>query len=716
MAKNSPDEGKSTKMVEKQVDPSFNNLKEYRAKRQFSETPEPMADTVETPSRIPVFVVQKHEASHFHFDFRLEVDGVLKSWVVPKGPSMNPKDKRLAIQAEDHPLSYAHFEGVIPEGNYGAGTVEIWDSGTYAYVGNNRNISAAIKNGILEFKLHGHKLKGLFTLIHTLTTKDYFTNEEQLQLYSNQFYLNNFPGDGDIYKDNADVLIVSPLDDEVSGQRVIPETGGGWSWSALRSINFLLNNLGNCKDQKVRDKYEALARFFRAYFYFEKVKRFGDVPWYDKVLGSDDADLYKARDSREFVMGKIMEDLNFAIEVFKETNRTKELYRVTWWTAQALKSRVGLFEGTYRKYHGLGDYEKYLNDCVSASNEIMTASGGYSLYQSGSQSYRNLFKSENAIDAEIILARDYNNDLSLVHKVQAFENSPTLGRPGLSKKLVNYYLMKNGNRFTDQPNYATMEFKDEIVNRDPRLAQTIRTSNINMNVTMTGYHLLKYANDNMSYTGDSSNDLPLFRLAEVYLNYAEAKAELGTLTQTDIDNTVNKLRTRAGVTGKLNMNAANLSPDPYMCAPETGYVNITGDNKGVILEIRRERAIELVMEGFRYYDLMRWKEGQCMAQSFKGFYLPATAINKAYDIDGDGTNDVCFYTTSSQPNVGSVTYVKLASDGSGTSLSEGNYGNLLCYSWIDRTWNENRDYLYPIPRQEITLSNGVVTQNPGWNE
>ena len=470
------------------------------------------------------------------------------------------------------------------------------------------------------------------------------------------------------------------------------------------------------EDSNLKSRYKAEAKVLRALIYSELIKRFGDVPWYDKVLGSDDADLYKARDSREFVMGKIMEDLNFAIEIFKETNRTKELYRVTWWTAQALKSRVGLFEGTYRKYHGLGDYEKYLNDCVSASNEIMTASGGYSLYQSGSQSYRNLFKSENAIDAEIILARDYNNDLSLVHKVQAFENSPTLGRPGLSKKLVNYYLMKNGNRFTDQPNYATMEFKDEIVNRDPRLAQTIRTSNINMNVTMTGYHLLKYANDNMSYTGDSSNDLPLFRLAEVYLNYAEAKAELGTLTQTDIDNTINKLRTRAGVTGKLNMNAANLSPDPYMCAPETGYVNITGDNKGVILEIRRERAIELVMEGFRYYDLMRWKEGQCMAQSFKGFYLPATAINKAYDIDGDGTNDVCFYTTSSQPNVGSVTYVKLASDGSGTSLSEGNYGNLLCYSWIDRTWNENRDYLYPVPRQEITLSDGVVTQNPGWNE
>ncbi len=264
-----------------------------------------------------------------------------------------------------------------------------------------------------------------------------------------------------------------------------------------------------------------------------------------------------------------------------------------------------------------------------------------------------------------------------------------------------------------------MEFKDEIVNRDPRLTQTIRSTKINMKVTMTGYHLLKYSNDDMSYTGSSSNDLPLFRLAEVYLNYAEAKAELGSLTQTDLDNTINKLRARAGLTGltgKLNMADANQNPDPYLSNAETGYVNVGASNKGIILEIRRERTIELMMEGFRYYDLMRWKEGQCIAQEFKGIYLPATAVNKAYDLDGDGTKDVCFYNTTTQPNEGDVVYVQLASDGSGTTLSGETKGNLLCYDWIDRTWDENRDYLYPIPRQEITLSNGVVKQNPGWEE
>lgn len=143
------------------------SLKEYKEKRQFSSTPEPEGDASGGSHHAPVFVVQKHEASHLHFDFRLEVDGVLKSWAVPKGPSMNPKDRRLAVEVEDHPLSYAQFEGVIPEGNYGAGTVEIWDSGVYAGTDKSLNMATAIEHGLVEFKLHGHKLKGMFTLVRT---------------------------------------------------------------------------------------------------------------------------------------------------------------------------------------------------------------------------------------------------------------------------------------------------------------------------------------------------------------------------------------------------------------------------------------------------------------------------------------------------------------------------------------------------------------------
>ena len=143
------------------------SLKEYQEKRKFEDTPEPNATVNRNDGHEPIFVVQKHDASHLHWDFRLEADGVLKSWAVPKGPSMNPKEKRLAVQVEDHPLDYAEFEGVIPEGNYGAGTVEIWDNGTFTYIQKYRGISEAIEHGILEFKLHGRKLKGLFTLVRT---------------------------------------------------------------------------------------------------------------------------------------------------------------------------------------------------------------------------------------------------------------------------------------------------------------------------------------------------------------------------------------------------------------------------------------------------------------------------------------------------------------------------------------------------------------------
>jgi bifunctional non-homologous end joining protein LigD len=146
-------------------------LEEYYNKRDFNQTSEPLQEKQQVHKKDLIFVVQRHQASHLHFDFRLEADGVLKSWAVPKGPSMNPSDKRLAVMVEDHPLDYATFEGEIPEGNYGAGTVEIWDSGIWIPEDKITDISKAIDKGLLEFSLKGDLLKGKFTLVRMNKSK-----------------------------------------------------------------------------------------------------------------------------------------------------------------------------------------------------------------------------------------------------------------------------------------------------------------------------------------------------------------------------------------------------------------------------------------------------------------------------------------------------------------------------------------------------------------
>lgn len=207
-----------------------------------------------------------------------------------------------------------------------------------------------------------------------LTPDKFFRNEQECQLYTNDFYT-IFPTT--VYGESADVIAKNVLTSEVLGNRTVPATASTWKWEKLRDINFFLEYSSNCKDRDVRLQYEGLARFFRAYFYFEKVKYYGDVPWVDRPLASNEEELYKGRDSRDLVMSKVIEDLDFAIE---HLSPTKETYRVSEWTALALKSRVCLFEGTFRKYHGLDDADYYLAECVSAAGTFIEKSG-YTIYR-----------------------------------------------------------------------------------------------------------------------------------------------------------------------------------------------------------------------------------------------------------------------------------------------------------------------------------------------
>jgi hypothetical protein len=568
-----------------------------------------------------------------------------------------------------------------------------------------------------------------------ISQSDYFQTETDLQLFSNPFYnnmLNKSP-----YDMQSDLYVCQNLSNEMLGgtKRTVPASGGGWSWTDLRRMNTLLAYADQCKDENVVIKYKALTRFFRTFFYFEKVKRFGDVPWYEVELGSADEELYKARDSRELIMTHMIEDIDYAIANLPDKKKeTSSPYRVNKYAAMALKAQFCLYEGTYRKYHQLSlegnDYKYYLEQSVAAAQQLMDdPTVPYKLYSTNhpESDYLTLFAEENANTDEYIFAIKFDYGLSIYHNATAHTLVPTQGRPGLTRKMVNTYLKKEGTAFTNQSGWQEMSFIDEMKNRDPRLAQSIRIPGYkrigqttvlapDISTSVTGYQPIKFVQDpkasggNVDRNDRSTCDLPVYRYAEVLLNYAEAKAELGTLTQADLDKTINLIRQRAGMPN-LDMSVANANPDRYLSEAETGYPNVTGANKGIILEIRRERAIELNQEGFRFNDLVRWKAGYCINQSTYGMYFPGPG---AYDLSGDGVADVTLYANgASKPNVPSGVAYEIGNE---IILSGDGKGYIYYHKNIERTsFNEVRDYLYPIPINERSL-NHKLTQNQGWSD
>ena len=568
-----------------------------------------------------------------------------------------------------------------------------------------------------------------------LSPETYFTNMTELQLFTNSFYNNLLPKSP--YNVQSDQYIKANPSDLVKGgtNRIVPNTSSNWSWTDLRKMNTCLEYMeANCKDPEAYKIYSGLCRFFRAYFYFDKVRMYGDVPWVDHEPGTSDEVLQAPRDSREVIMTHMIEDIDYAIENLPESYSSGHNYRATKWAALALKARFCLYEGTYRKYHDISypehPYTYYLEESAKAADRIMKE-GPFKVYSTGKPNldYAVLFSSYDEITDEYILSINFDFGTELMHNATAAALMNSQGRNSLTKKFVNCYLMTDGTRFTDKEAWQTMQFAEEVVDRDPRLGQTVRlpgysriTENggaysyspvlegVQADITLTGYQMAKFVMPENNLANDkfdrSYNDLPVFRYGEVLLNYAEAKAELGNITQDDVDRTINLLRDRVNMP-HLDVAYANAHPDPYL-QTEDFYPGVTD---GMILEVRRERAVELAQEGFRYDDLMRWKRGPLLARPYYGIYLPGVGV---YDIDGDGKNDIALYGDGqTKPSASTATVIaKLGTD---LFLSEGTRGYIEPLHNITFSFDEGRDYLYPIPINERSLNHNL-TQNPGWND
>lgn len=563
----------------------------------------------------------------------------------------------------------------------------------------------------------------------TATKDAVFGSEQGLILYTNSFY-SILPGDATNLDAMSDYLAVKAVPTFVQEGAFAPNLSTGWSWGDLRNINYFLQGNVNPKvPEDIRKNYNAIARFFRAYFYFEKVKRFGDVPWMGKPLNVTDKDiLYGGRDSRTLVMDSVMADINYACENIKiKSEPTRST--ITKYVAYALKSRICLFEGTFRKYHtelGLENTANdWLNQAVAASKEVMD-NGGYSINTTGGagKSYRLVFTSNQPVSNEVMLASICDLTLNVLNDANWYWTSGTYGdKASFIRTFINTYLNIDGTPFTNNPNYPTMLFKDEVKNRDLRLKQTIRLGDYKrtsggaevaappvFSYTFTGYQPIKWTLDDMYYdTRDlNTNSIAEFRYAEVLLNYAEAKAELGTLTDDDWKKTVGVLRARGGITGGLNVKPTVV--DPYLVA---NY--FPGISDPVILEIRRERGIELCLEGFRFSDILRWKRGELMNMEWNGFYVPA--LNTPMDLNEDGVLDVAFYQgTKPDPAAKGVTYVdvsaKIKDKDNSQLLKNGTFGEITWMNNIKRKW-EDKMYYYPIPQTDL-LQNPNLGQNPGW--
>ena len=560
-------------------------------------------------------------------------------------------------------------------------------------------------------------------LTEEIDKEKFFTtaNASALEQYCNFFYPELISGhggaqaynfgmlDGELKSDN---LLSWDYNITSFGHHTAPtdKKDTEWDWEVNRACNdFLVNYHLSPETESVKQRYAGEVLFFKSMDYFNKVKVYGDVPWYDKPLNTTDPDLYKPRDSRTLVMDNVLKDLDQAIAWLPK--KTK-VYRVSKDAALALKARICLFEGTFRRYHNIEGDIKFLEAAYAAAGELMKPEYNYALF-TGSKPSKAYY--------ELFIQADYNNNSEVIFSK---EYDPTKGKGtnvtrqivvgevpiGMSKAAADSYLCGN----TGLPisvcecHKTHTTFIAELNNRDPRLLQTIPTPQAgeftyylegkrpaigkvvsgNNGASPTGYSIVKFYNP-AEYTPShhqGTADAPIFRFAEILLVRAEAGAELGK--DPELDKTINALRNRVGFTHALT---ASPVVDAKLVKE---YPTIKGTNVTLIREIRRERRVELFGEGYRYDDLMRWAAGHNLAEIRTGF-IPDRATS-ATDMTG--------YTADE---------IKMLEKDMGFEKD----GSLNIYSKrVQRpaVFESPKHYLFAIPLNEISLNPKLGPNNPGW--
>lgn len=539
-----------------------------------------------------------------------------------------------------------------------------------------------------------------------ISDPDFWKSEGDLQLFLNRFY-NTLPGwGGSGAAPSPDVgsdTVIESLEwwgashtARLDGTTTLPTSGGGWSWTNIRNANYFLENAVRAKTGELIEHYIGEGYFFRAWYYYSMLQRFGDLPIVTTVVDVEDEDiLYGVRSPRSEVVDFIIEDLDQAISKMKNASDVGPS-RLNRDVASLFKARVCLYEGTWEKYHqgtafaGSTDGAGYLQLAAAAAKSVMDA-GNYSLATGNpADAYFELFaQTDYSNNPEVLLYKHY--DFATYNIQNSMWNHPNA--QGMTHWMTQYYLCTDGLPTAVSPLFVGDSTLSLVqVNRDPRLDQSVIVPGELDYVSLTGdsvyyqvpfmircptgYALEKWRTKwlNPLESDRRTRDLGriLFRYAEALLIYAEAKGELGTLTQGDLDITINLLRDRVGMP---HLVLGSITPDPNW--PDYGTAL-----PDYLYEIRRERVVELFAEGFRLNDMMRWR-----AHSLILGKRP-TGTMYTDDIKAEYPNE----------KVNGEGYLDPFRD----YLNTGYYG-----------FNPNRDYLLPIPTNEITI-NPKLEQNPGW--